>query len=208
MKSLPSNPFFFLFGAFFCVALVVSNLLECKPIQIGSLLLTGGFTLFPITCLLNDAITELWGYKNSRVVIFSAVVFNMIMVLFYNIVVHIPSPTFWEEGEKFNFVFLLSSRITFASFVAFLCGALLDAYIMDRLRKKMPHRSFGLRAICSTLMGQTLDSLIFFPIAFGRIYEMKDLVQIMTIQIFLKTGYEVLLIPLCSPLLKKIKEKK
>lgn len=196
---------FMLLGILFNVCLIASNLLETKIIQVGSLSLTCGLMVFPISYIINDCIAEVWGYKKARLIIWSGFAMNFFVVALGQLAVLLPPAPFWEGAESFNFVFGLIPRITIASLFAFLVGSFLNAYVMSRMKVIYGGRKFSLRAILSTLVGETFDSLIFFPIAFGGIVPVNELLKIMVIQIILKSLYEVMVLPVTIRVVKYIK---
>ena len=119
--------------------------------------------------------------------------------------VALPAATFWEGEEHFNFVFGMAPRIVVASLLAFLTGSFLNAYVMSRMKLASRGRRFSLRAIVSTVAGETADSLIFFPIAFGGIIAWRELLVMMALQIVLKSLYEVIVLPLTIRVVKAVK---
>ena len=119
--------------------------------------------------------------------------------------VALPAAPFWEGEEHFNFVFGMAPRIVVASLLAFLTGSFLNAYVMSRMKLASRGRRFSLRAIVSTVVGETADSLIFFPIAFGGIIAWRELLVMMALQIVLKSLYEVIVLPLTIRVVKAVK---
>lgn len=205
MKQKVSVPFM-LMGIVFVVCLITANLLETKLIQLGPLNVTAGLLVFPISYVINDCIAEVWGYKKTRLVIWAGFAMNFFVVLMGLLAVHIPAPEYWEGAEHFNFVFNFVPRIAVASLLAFLAGSFTNAYIMSRMKLQHEGRYFALRAILSTVLGEGIDSLIFFPIAFGGILTTPQLLELMVLQVVLKTVYEIIILPLTSRLVKRIKE--
>ncbi len=195
-----------LMGILFCVCLITANLLEIKVIQMGPLSLTGGLLIFPISYIINDCIVEVWGFRHARLIIWSAFIVNLFVVLMGLLAVALPSAPYWEGAEHFNFVFAVAPRIVVASLAAFLAGSFLNAYVMSRMRQLHGRRHFSLRAILSTLAGETADSLIFFPIAFGGLVPWRELMGIMALQIVLKTLYEVIILPVTVQVVKLIRK--
>ena len=194
MKEKVSVPFMLL-GILFNVCLIAANLLETKVIQIGSLTVTAGLLVFPISYIINDCIAEVWGFKKARLIIWSGFAMNFFVVALGLIAVAIPAAPFWEGEEHFNFVFGMAPRIVAASLMAFLVGSFLNAYVMSKMKVASRGRHFSARAILSTLAGETADSLIFFPVAFGGIIAWRELLIMMCIQIILKSMYEVIILP-------------
>ena len=205
MKEKVSVPFMLL-GILFNVCLIAANLLETKVIQIGSLTVTAGLLVFPISYIINDCIAEVWGFKKARLIIWSGFAMNFFVVALGLIAVAIPVAPFWEGEEHFDFVFGMAPRIVAASLMAFLVGSFLNAYVMSKMKVASRGRHFSARAILSTLVGETADSLIFFPVAFGGIIAWRELLIMMCIQIILKSMYEVIILPVTIRVVKAIKK--
>lgn len=102
MKEKVSVPFMLL-GILFNVCLIAANLLETKVIQVGSLTVTAGLLVFPISYIINDCIAEVWGFKKARLIIWSGFAMNFFVVALGLIAVAIPAAPFWEGEEHFNF---------------------------------------------------------------------------------------------------------
>ena len=190
----------------FNVCLIAANLLETKVIQVGSLTVTAGLLVFPISYIINDCIAEVWGFKKARLIIWSGFAMNFFVVALGLIAVAIPAAPFWEGEEHFNFVFGMAPRIVAASLMAFLVGSFLNAYVMSKMKVASQGRNFSARAIWSTVVGETADSLIFFPVAFGGVIAWKELLIMMGIQIVLKSMYEVIILPVTIRVVKAIKK--
>ena len=205
MKEKVSVPFMLL-GILFNVCLIAANLLETKVIQIGSLTVTAGLLVFPISYIINECIAEVWGFKKARLIIWSGFAMNFFVVALGLIAVAIPAAPFWEGEEHFDFVFGMAPRIVAASLMAFLVGSFLNAYVMSKMKVASRGRHFSARAILSTLAGETADSLIFFPVAFGGIIAWRELLIMMCIQIILKSMYEVIILPVTIRVVKAIKK--
>ena len=205
MKEKVSVPFMPL-GILFNVCLIAANLLETKVIQVGSLTVTAGLLVFPISYIINDCIAEVWGFKKARLIIWSGFAMNFFVVALGLIAVAIPAAPFWEGEEHFNFVFGMAPRIVAASLMAFLVGSFLNAYVMSKMKVASQGRNFSARAIWSTVVGETADSLIFFPVAFGGVIAWKELLIMMGIQIVLKSMYEVIILPVTIRVVKAIKK--
>ena len=205
MKEKVSVPFMLL-GILFNVCLIAANLLETKVIQVGSLTVTAGLLVFPISYIINDCIAEVWGFKKARLIIWSGFAMNFFVVGLGLIAVAIPAAPFWEGEEHFDFVFGMAPRIVAASLMAFLVGSFLNAYVMSKMKIASQGRNFSARAILSTIVGETADSLIFFPIAFGGIIAWKELLIMMGLQIVLKSMYEVIILPVTIRVVKVIKK--
>ncbi len=204
MKQNVSVPFMLL-GILFNVCLIAANLLETKVIQVCGLTVTAGLLVFPISYIINDCIAEVWGFRKARLIIWSGFAMNFFVVLLGLIAVALPAAPFWEGEAHFNFVFGMAPRIVAASLLAFLAGSFLNAYVMSRMKLASHGRHFSARAILSTVVGETADSLLFFPIAFGGLIAWQELLVMMGIQIVLKSLYEVMILPVTIRVVRFIK---
>lgn len=191
MVSLP----FMLLGVLFCVCLIAANLLETKQVTVGPLELTAGLIVFPVSYIINDCLVEVWGFRKARLVIWLGFFMNFLFVLFGLAAVALPAATYWTGQEGFRAIFGLAPRIAAASFLAFLVGSFLNAYVMSRMKILQGGRGFSLRAIVSTLVGEGADSLIFFPLALGGVVPWHVLPAMMLTQVVLKTAYELVALP-------------
>lgn len=205
MKQKISVPFMLL-GILFNVCLIAANLLETKVIQICGITVTAGLLVFPVSYIINDCIAEVWGFRKARLIIWSGFAMNFFVVVLGLIAVALPAAPFWEGEAHFNFVFGMAPRIVVASLAAFLVGSFLNAYVMSRMKLASGGRHFSVRAIWSTVVGETGDSLFFFPIAFGGIIAWQELLLMMCIQIVLKSMYEVVVLPVTVRVVRFIKK--
>ena len=202
--NLVSVPFMVL-GIVFCVCLVAANLLETKVVQLGPISITAGQEVFPISYIINDCIAEVWGFRKARLIIWMGFLMNFMVVALGQIAVALPAAPFWEGEESFNFVFGMAPRIAVASLLAFLVGSFINAYVMSRMKIASHGKNFSARAILSTVFGESADSLIFFPLAFGGLMPISELGKMMLVQVVLKTMYEIIILPITIRVVKYIK---
>ena len=186
---------FMLFSMLFCVCLITANVLETKQMSFGPISITGGIIVFPISYIINDCVCEVWGYRKTRMLIWLGFFMNFLFVVFAAICDAIPGAPYWDNDAGFHAIFGLAPRITAASFLAFVVGSFANAYVMSRMKVSSQGRNFSLRAIMSTLLGETADSLIFFPLALGGVVPNSELPVLILSQIVLKTLYEILILP-------------
>lgn len=197
---------FMLFSIFFCVCLILANILETKQIAVGPVNLTGGLLVFPVSYIINDCVCEVWGYRKARLLIWTGFAMNFFFVAMGALCDWIPGAPFWHNDAGFHAIFGLAPRIAAASFAAFLAGSFINAYVMSRMKIHDHGRRFSLRAILSTVAGESCDSLIFFPLAFaGTNVPLSALPALMLWQVFLKTFYEVLALPLTVRVVRALK---
>lgn len=205
MQTKVSVPFM-LMGILFSVCLLTSNLLETKVIQLFGITTTAGLIVFPISYIINDCIAEVWGFKKARLIIWCGFASNFLLVVFSQIAILLPNAPFWEGEEGFNFVFGLAPRIVVASLIAFLAGSFINAYVMSKMKLASKGKNFSARAILSTLAGESIDSIIFFPIAFAGLVPTDQLFIMIITQAVLKSLYEVVILPITIRVVKYIKK--
>jgi len=187
---------FMLFGILFCVCLIAANLLETKQIAFGPISMTAGLIVFPISYIINDCVCEVWGYQKARLLIWTGFAANFLFVCFGALADIIPGAPYWQNQEGFHAVFGLAPRIAAASFVAFLVGSFVNAYVMSRMKISSRGQHFSRRAILSTVFGECADSAIFFPLALGGVVPTDALLPLMAGQVVLKTLYEIVALPI------------
>ncbi len=211
---------FVVMGMLFCICLVTSNLLETKIFHVaGAINLTCGFIVFPVSYILNDCIAEVWGYRKARLIIWLGFVMNFLVVAFGAIACLLP-PIDVGADEAFREVFGFAPQVVIASFIAFLVGSFLNAWVMsvmklrDRDKGNFAYR-FSLRAIASTIVGESADSAVFFPLAFyllpwlfqGRPkVSFAVLIGLMLTQVVAKTLYEIVALPITVRVVKRVKK--
>lgn len=203
-QNVVSVPFMVL-GIIFCVCLVAANLLETKVIQLGPISATAGLIVFPISYIINDCIAEVWGFRKARLIIWMGFIMNFMVVALGQLAVALPSAPFWEGEAAFDFVFGLAPRVAAASLTAFLVGSFLNAFVMSRMKIASQGKNFSARAVVSTLVGESADSVIFFPLAFGGLMPVEELAKLMIVQIVLKTLYEIIILPVTIRVVNYIK---
>lgn len=202
--NLVSVPFM-LMGIVFCVCLVAANLFETKVVQAGPLSVTAGLLVFPISYIINDCIAEVWGFRKARLIIWMGFIMNFMVVVLGKVAVALPAAPFWDGEAHFDFVFGLAPRIAAASLTAFLVGSFTNAYVLSRMKLMTQGRNFSTRAILSTVLGETADSAIFFPLAFGGLIPVRELILMMLVQIVLKTLYEIIVLPITIRVVRYVK---
>lgn len=205
-KNHSVSVLFMLFNMLFCVCLIAANVFETKQIAFFGHSQTGGLIVFPISYIINDVVCEVWGFKKARLLIWTGFIMNFFFVGVGALCDLLPGAAYWNNGEGFHAIFGLVPRIAFASFAAFLCGSFVNAFIMSKMKIRDGGRRFSLRAILSTIFGETTDSIIFFPLAFWGIIPAGELFWIMLVQVLLKTAYEIIVLPLTIRIVALVKK--
>lgn len=198
---------FMVCGLLFTTCLIVANIVEQKLISIGPIQATAGLLIFPVSYIVNDLIAEVWGYRKVRLIIWYGFLMNFLAVGIFQLSILVPGSENFTHGEAFNLVLGNTLRITIASFIAFLFGSFLNAYVMSKMKLMQHGRGFSLRAIVSTIVGEGVDSLIFFFIAFSGTLPVNVIITLILTQTGMKTAYELLALPLTNILVKWVKKK-
>lgn len=199
--SLP----FVVLAMMFSVFLILANLMEVKVVKIGILTATAGLSVFPISYIINDCIVEVYGFAKARFVIWMGFLLNMIFVVFLQVCIALPSDPSWTAQAAVEQVFGNTPRILLGSFVAFIVGSMVNAQVMSRMKVRDGGKRFSLRAIMSTVFGESADSLIFFPIAFAGMLPLATIVTLVWTQVMLKTLYEIIVLPITIRVVKLLK---
>lgn len=207
MKDAKISVTFLLLAVTFCVCLIVSNLMEIKTVDLGPLTITAGVVVFPISYILNDCIVEVYGFAKARLVIWLGFGMNLLVSLLLQLGIWLPGAESWTGQDAMQLVFGAVPRIFVASFIAFLCGSMVNAYVMSKMKlSARPGSGFSARAIISSLWGEGVDSLIFFPIAFGGVLAWREVGMLIITQALLKTLYEVLILPVTMKAVKRLRD--
>ncbi|MBO4444366.1 MAG: queuosine precursor transporter [Bacteroidaceae bacterium] len=196
---------FVVMAILFNVCLIASNLFAVKLFCLfGKFTLSGAVIIFPISYILNDCLSEVYGYRKAQLVIWSGFAMNFFFVLVSQLVILLPGAPFWEGDEAFRYVFGAAPRATVASLLAFLAGSTINALVMSRMKVANKGKRFGLRAVVSSVAGETIDSLIFVPIVFWNMGT-KVILITMACQIVAKVCYEIIVLPLTARIVKRVK---
>lgn len=195
MKNSVSVLFMFA-GILFAVCLLISNILATKILMIGPWAAPAGVLIFPLAYILNDVITEVWGFAKARLIIWTGFGVNVLAVLFFTLGVAVPGAPFWENQQAFATILGNTPRIVAASLMAYLVGSFLNAFIMSRMKVITRGKGFSARAIVSTLVGESADSSIFILIAFAGIFPIGVILTMIVTQTLIKTAYEILILPI------------
>ncbi len=198
---------FMVIGMLFTVCLIVSNIVEQKLIQIGPIEATAGLLIFPISYIINDLIAEVWGYRKVRLIIWNGFLMNFLAIGIFRLSIIVPGSQNFTHQSAFELVLGNTERIVLASFVAFLFGSFLNAYVMSKMKIFQRGRNFSIRAVVSTIVGEGADSLVFFTLAFSGVISTRDLILLILTQTAMKTGYEIIALPVTNVLVRWVKKK-
>lgn len=180
----------------FTSCLIISNILANRLIQVGTWSLDAGNLLFPVTYILSDVFSEVYGYKWSRRVTWWAAALNLLFVLLVAVTNALPAPDYFDPAP-FQTALGSSFRIVAASILSYVLGDLMNDKVFRRMKgDNSTMKGFARRAFVSSLCGQIVDSCLFVTIAFCGTMPFIDLVSMICLNIIVKVGYELLVLPL------------
>ena len=199
----------------FVVILLLSNVIGAGKRAVIDLPLIGpwpfgaGILFFPLSYVIGDVLTEVYGYARARRCIWAGFAAMLFMVAMSLIVVALPPDAGWTGQAAYEQVFGQVPRIVFASIIAFWVGEFANSVVLARMKVWTKGRMLWTRTIGSTIVGQGLDSLIFYPLAFWGVagWPVATLWQVMLTQFVLKVSWEVLLTPLTYAVVGWLKRK-
>jgi uncharacterized integral membrane protein (TIGR00697 family) len=186
----------------FTSCLITANILAVKLIDVDGHILNAGIVIFPVSYILGDVLTEVWGFRVARRVIWTAFGCNLIVVAAIEVAIHLPNAGFGVSDQAYSDVLGYTPRLLLASFTAFLVGEFANSVIMARMKILTEGRWLWSRTIGSTLVAEALDTAIFTTIAFAGT---APLVNTMTTNWVVKVGYEIIATPLTYAVVNHLK---
>ncbi|MBO5236171.1 MAG: queuosine precursor transporter [Spirochaetaceae bacterium] len=194
------------YSGLFTSILILSNILAAKIVQIGPFVFDGGTLLFPLSYIFGDVLTEVYGYRQSRKVIWTGFISLIIMVVAIWSVSILPAEGSWLLQRAFDSILLQMPRIALASIIGYFVGEYSNAVILSVLKKKTLGNHLLLRTMVSTLVGQLLDSGLFVIIAFWRIYSTETIITMLFSNYVFKCAIEFLFTPITYFVIKITKK--
>jgi len=192
-----SYRYYDLIMAAFVASLLCSNLIGVgKPVTVMGFTFGGGALFFPLSYMFGDVLTEVYGYARSRRVVwagFGALIFASIMSW---VVLAIPPADGFTGQEALQQVFGATPRVTLASMLAYFLGEFANSFVLAKMKVAMSGRRLWARTIGSTAIGEAIDSVLFYPLAFYGLFDTDLLVKMMLGNYLIKVSWEVFATPL------------
>ncbi len=182
--------------ATFITCLITANITAVKLVQIFGFVMPAGIVVFPISYICGDVLTEVYGYRQTRRVIWLGFLANLLAVVAIWLGQHLPAAPFWDGQAAYERILGYTPRLLVASFLAYLLGEFANAAVLARLKLATRGRWLWIRTIGSTLVGQGLDSLVFVTLAFAGTIPIGGMAAAITTQWLVKTAYEAAVTPL------------
>lgn len=207
-NSINKNGFKYLelIAVVYVASLLIADTIAVKVITIFGFAHPAGILCFPICYILNDVLTEVYGFKNAKRIIIYGFICLGLMVILYSISSTLKPASFWQHQEAYSTIFSFVPRISLGSLIAYLIGSLLNSYFMVVIKKMTNGKFLWTRTVGSTIIGEGVDSVIFNTVAFAGIYAVGDLTTIILTGWVLKTIYEILATPFTYLVIYKLKK--
>jgi len=185
-----------LLTAVFVAVLLISNIASTKILRLGPFVFDGGTLLFPISYIFGDVLTEVYGYRRSRRVIWSGFFAAILMVVTLAVVGSLPPAAGWEHQDAYMAILGQTPRIVVGSLVAYFAGEFSNSYTLARLKLATRGRYLWVRTIASTLVGEGVDTVLFVTVAFAGSVPNALLVSVVASNYLFKVGFEALATPI------------
>ena len=180
--------------AFFVTALIVSNIIAVKLVEVSGRVFPAGLVIFPLAYVLGDVLTEVYGIRSARRVIWLGFACNLLALGAIQVAIHLPAADFWQDNQAaYDQILGTTWRLFLASLAAYIVGELANAYVLAYMKGATGGRWLWTRTIGSTIVGEGLDSIIFITIAFAGTG--AALVNPIVTTWLIKVGWETLATP-------------
>ena len=193
--------------ALFVTALITANITAVKLVGIAGLVIPAGVVVFPISYILGDVLTEVYGFRSARRVIWLGFLCNLVAVGAIYVGGLLPPAPIWDAQGAYERILGYTPRLLVASFAAYLVGELANSFVLAKLKVATEGRHLWARTIGSTLVGQGLDSLVFVLLAFGGVIPASAMVAAILAQWLVKSAYEALATPLTYLVVNRLKRR-
>jgi len=198
---------FLLVASIFITCLITSNIVAVKLVNIFGLVLPAAILIFPISYIFGDVLTEVYGYRQARRVIWLGFFCNLIAVVAIWLGQILPQASFWDGQASYERILGYTPRLLGASFLAYLVGEFANSFVLAKMKILTHGRWLWVRTIGSTLVGQGLDSLVFMTLAFIGTIPLAVLSGAIVVQWLFKSAYEAIVTPLTYGVVNFLKQK-
>jgi uncharacterized integral membrane protein (TIGR00697 family) len=198
---------FVIIVAVFVTCLITANIIAVKLVDLFGLILPAAIFIFPLSYITGDVLTEVYGYRQARKVIWLGFLCNVVVVVAIWIAQVLPAASFWDGQKAYELILGYTPRILFASFLAYLVGEFANSFVLAKMKIATQGRWLWLRTIGSTLVGQGLDSVVFITLAFAGVIPVHVLTQAIVTQWLAKSAYEAAVTPFTYLVVNFLKRK-
>lgn len=195
--------------AAFCVVLIISNITATKGVELGPLVTDGAFFLFPLSYILGDVMTEVWGFKAARTAVWTGFILLAVAILCFQFAIWLPDASFYGNGEAFATVLGTVPQLALAGLAGYAVGQLLNAWSLVAIKKRTGEKALWARLMGSTVIGELADTIIFCSIAATAIGidSWGTFTNYVVVGFIWKTAVEAICLPLTYPAIAWVKRR-
>lgn len=206
IKKANQFRFFPLLAMIFGCALVATNIVSSKLIDIWGITLSGGTGSYELTYCMGGIITEVYGFKRARQLIWGAILCNIIVLLFISISIYLPASPLWPHQDEYAFVLGSVPRIILASLTSYFCGEFLNSYIVAKLKIFHKGKKLWFRIILSSFIAMTVDNFMFLTLSYWGTIPLSHMLGLSNKSFIISLLFEWFSIPFAAKISKKLKE--
>jgi len=195
-SQIAYSSYFIISVSLFITCLITANITAVKLISVFGLVMPAAIIIFPISYILGDVFTEVYGYRQARKVIWLGFFCNLFLVIVVYIGLVIPAASFWDGQASYERILGYTPRILASSFLAYLTGEFSNSFVLAKIKIATRGKWLWVRTITSTLIGQGLDSLIFITLSFVGTMPAEALLLAILTQWIVKSLYEAIVTPI------------
>lgn len=206
-KTKGVSSLYVVLGCLFVTCLLLSNMIAGKLISVFGMVLPAAVILFPVTYIFGDILTEVYGFKRSRLIIWTGFACNLLMSLVFILIVALPHPDFWQFQDAYAAVLGMTPRVVAASLIAYFLGEFSNSVVLSKMKLLTRGRWLFSRTIGSTVVGEGIDTVIFITISFAGTVAVPVLLSMIAAQYICKVFYEIAATPLTYLVVGWVKKK-
>ena len=200
------SKYFLYIAILFVAILMISNTVATKLFQFGSFFFTGAIMIFPISYIFGDILTEVYGYRASRRIIWAGFASIIVMSVVYYLVQLLPPAPFWPNQQAYEVILGLVPRIVLGSIIGYFAGEFTNSYVLSRMKIWTKGKHLWTRTISSTIAGEGVDTILFATVAFAGVIPWNSLIMVIISGYVAKVLIEVLFTPITYVVVRKLKK--
>ncbi|MBQ6220669.1 MAG: queuosine precursor transporter [Methanosphaera sp.] len=201
-ENLTKSKIYSILVGMFCALMIMSNILGTKTVNIAFIMLPCSILIFPVIYIINDVLSEIYGYKMTRNVIYLGFLLNILAIVLYTIAIILPSNS--QNAEAFAMILGTTPRLFIAGLLAYFAGNILNSKVLVKLKERYADLLF-VRCITSTLIGESVDSIVFITVGFLGVFRHDLIITMILCQVTFKVLYELISYPVTRKVIYAIR---
>ena len=201
-ENLTKSKIYSILVGMFCALMIMSNILGTKTVNIAFIMLPCSILIFPVIYIINDVLSEIYGYKMTRNVIYLGFLLNILAIVLYTIAIILPSNS--QNAEAFAMILGTTPRLFIAGLLAYFAGNILNSIVLVKLKERYADLLF-VRCITSTLIGESVDSIVFITVGFLGVFRHDLIITMILCQVTFKVLYELISYPVTRKVIYAIR---